>query len=690
MLIGGNSSTSGFTQRCQQTAAVFGPEVMLWLASAGPQDAVAYPTCVHIVRLPNWIPSTTPNNYCREVRRQVDEWRAYIPDAIFALGNEPDLESGHFGQRTGEYARAMKNFFPGIRVGNPALSVQASASVNADACDVVLMHSYFERQHPDTMDWMQFGASYRFGLEIANGRPVYVTECNAVQTGMGDWESGVPEVEARAWSDRNEKLAAWLDQAERDGIEGACIFIFDAADDWASFDVGPEAAAQVVALRSESGPSPITPPPPSSHLFYESSMNPLTSAPAVDDWIAAIRPHNARDAEEIVAAYRRYAPVIRYDANLAIAQAVIETGWFTEDRWTEARNPAGIGIYGDDVAGYHFGTIERGVQSHLALLNCYYGNGVDPWGPLTEAGYGGFVKGFVRLDQMNGVWAVPGTYYAQTIVEITIEQTGQRIPDAIAIIEPEPITTAWAFVQPCTAPIFQGSWGSYSHAGNSPGFFAIDYAPLPMFSPIYAVADGEVIYNGFNHPQEGQTGHTICVRHDGGYESRYCHLDEYWPNVGAVVVQGEAIGKSGAPDYPYPGANGYGSGPHLHFSLLQWGHWVPVEDLMAQGMMAPIGVVSGGMVEEKEPIDMLIETSFDDGELQRLWDGPKTVKQKAKAPFVKEFSIPQAWVAQLEAGLPLGFAVSGEEDDPASGRRVQFFSNGKITYFPADGSVKIN
>jgi hypothetical protein len=110
---------------------------------------------------------------------------------------------------------------------------------------------------------------------------------------------------------------------------------------------------------------------------------------------------------------------------------------------------------------------------------------------------------------------------------------------------------------------------------------------------------------------------------------------------------------------------------------------------MAADQMAPLGV-TGGRIAAAEGVDMLIQSSFDDSELERLWHGPKSLAQQAAAPFNKDFAITQAWIEQLCAGRPLGFAVSGEEPDPASGRVVAYFSNGKITFYTADGSVAIN
>jgi murein DD-endopeptidase MepM/ murein hydrolase activator NlpD len=321
---------------------------------------------------------------------------------------------------------------------------------------------------------------------------------------------------------------------------------------------------------------------------------------------------------------------------------------------------------------------------------------VGEWLAMAEAD--GVYAAMIFIADASPSWAgfdvgpASGAAIRRAYERYAVDAPVEPAPPPPVVHPPTPppsVTLPWRFVQPCEAPIFQGSDGNFSHAGRSPGFYAIDYAPLPLSSSIYAVADGEVTYNAFNHPQEGQTGHTICITHADGFESRYCHLNQYWAPVGAHVVQSEVIGLSGAPDYPYPGANGFGSGPHLHFSILKWGRWVRVETLMAEGEMAPIGV-TGSRIEAAEEVDMLVETGFDDAELERLWHGPKSERQCEAAPYHADWGIPQAWAAQLTAGRPLGFAVSGEESDEASGRVVQYFANGKITYFTGDDSVAIN
>lgn len=83
---------------------------------------------------------------------------------------------------------------------------------------------------------------------------------------------------------------------------------------------------------------------------------------------------------------------------------------------------------------------------------------------------------------------------------------------------------------------------------------AIDYA-APMWTPIMAVADGTVVYAGWN----GGYGNFIEIRHNGVYQTNYAHLVDYEVGYGDKVKQGDVIG--------YVGSTGYSTGPHLHYEV---------------------------------------------------------------------------------------------------------------------------
>lgn len=75
-------------------------------------------------------------------------------------------------------------------------------------------------------------------------------------------------------------------------------------------------------------------------------------------------------------------------------------------------------------------------------------------------------------------------------------------------------------------------------------------------APIYATADGTVIYAGW----EGGYGRLVKIRHAFGIETRYGHLSQIRVDVGQKVSRGDRIGDMGN--------SGRSTGTHLHYEVL--------------------------------------------------------------------------------------------------------------------------
>lgn len=106
----------------------------------------------------------------------------------------------------------------------------------------------------------------------------------------------------------------------------------------------------------------------------------------------------------------------------------------------------------------------------------------------------------------------------------------------------------------------------------------IDYA-APSGTPIWAVADGEVIYKGVN----GGYGRLVKVRHNNGYVSYYGHLSRYGQGlrVGSRVRQKQVVG--------YVGSSGLSTGPHLDYRLRINGRFVdPLRVRFPKGEPVPV------------------------------------------------------------------------------------------------------
>lgn len=92
-------------------------------------------------------------------------------------------------------------------------------------------------------------------------------------------------------------------------------------------------------------------------------------------------------------------------------------------------------------------------------------------------------------------------------------------------------------------------------------------------TPIYAVADGQIIYAGRN----GSYGNYIKIKHRNGYLSEYAHLSKYYKGTRYLkrrwVKKGDIIG--------YVGSTGRSTGPHLHFGVKKGNKFINPEMLYA-------------------------------------------------------------------------------------------------------------
>jgi murein DD-endopeptidase MepM/ murein hydrolase activator NlpD len=91
----------------------------------------------------------------------------------------------------------------------------------------------------------------------------------------------------------------------------------------------------------------------------------------------------------------------------------------------------------------------------------------------------------------------------------------------------------------------------------------IDYA-APAGTPLWAVADGKVIYRG----RAGGFGNLVKIRHRSGYVSYYAHLSSFAKGlrVGQTVRQKQVIG--------FVGQTGLATGPHVCFRIAKDGEYV--------------------------------------------------------------------------------------------------------------------
>lgn len=106
-----------------------------------------------------------------------------------------------------------------------------------------------------------------------------------------------------------------------------------------------------------------------------------------------------------------------------------------------------------------------------------------------------------------------------------------------------------------------------------------DYA-APRGTPVRATSDGTVTQAS----RSGSFGNLIVIRHDGGFETKYAHLNGFANGIkrGMRVRQGDVIG--------FVGSTGSATGPHLHYEFLVNGsHQDPrtVLDKLPQAVSVP-------------------------------------------------------------------------------------------------------
>ena len=110
--------------------------------------------------------------------------------------------------------------------------------------------------------------------------------------------------------------------------------------------------------------------------------------------------------------------------------------------------------------------------------------------------------------------------------------------------------------------------------------------------PVYAIADGEVIYAG-----DGLRGYgnVVIIRHDRKTSSLYAHNSELKVKVGDQVKQGSVVSLLGS--------TGHSTGPHVHFEIRDGDVAVSPRSLLPKSKLADaIGPTDAGNVLAGAPV----------------------------------------------------------------------------------------
>ena len=204
-------------------------------------------------------------------------------------------------------------------------------------------------------------------------------------------------------------------------------------------EVNEKAAAEVCFFIAE----PLTEPILEEEAPPE-SVEILGAAEATQAQMAAFirrrnpQPKLACSVEEIVRLYYEEAGAEGVRADIALCQALKETGFFAYggDVLPAQNNYCGLGATGNKAKGAYFATPQEGVRAHIQHLMAY-ATTERPHAPLVDPRYDlvrlyrtdiyGKIKHWTGL---NGVWAVPGTSYGQDILLLCREATTPDASDA--------------------------------------------------------------------------------------------------------------------------------------------------------------------------------------------------------------------------------------------------------------------
>ncbi|WML41298.1 N-acetylmuramoyl-L-alanine amidase [Neobacillus sp. OS1-2] len=142
------------------------------------------------------------------------------------------------------------------------------------------------------------------------------------------------------------------------------------------------------------------------------------SAEQMNSFVKTVNP----DALELGSYYQDFGKFYGIRGDIAFAQALHETNYFrfTGVVRSEQNNFAGIGAINVDHPGASFADSKDGVLAHLQHLFAYASTEpLPPKYPLVDPRFQLVKRGSApKWTDLNGKWAVPGTTYGQSIVDL--------------------------------------------------------------------------------------------------------------------------------------------------------------------------------------------------------------------------------------------------------------------------------
>jgi N-acetylmuramoyl-L-alanine amidase len=167
---------------------------------------------------------------------------------------------------------------------------------------------------------------------------------------------------------------------------------------------------------SEKPSPPATEPPPQKDITILGE--PILKPHQLNEFVRTINP----SAPLLGDYYIKYGNEYGIRGDIAYGQAVHETNYFrfTGQVKPDQNNFAGLGTTGPGVDGASFKTPEEGVIAHIQHLYAYASTERLPESyPLLDPRFSLVSRGSARYwTGLNGKWAVPGTTYGQSILNL--------------------------------------------------------------------------------------------------------------------------------------------------------------------------------------------------------------------------------------------------------------------------------
>ncbi len=284
----------------------------------------------------------------------------------------------------------------------------------------------------------------------------------------------------------------------------------------------------------------------------------LTVSALTDWWADSGRGQPTRltsPIEDVVALYLSEGDAEGVRGDYALAQAILESGYFTNTD-TSINNFAGIAHYDGTDSGAGFPDAVVGVRAHIQLLKKFAaGNGVALARPDVAPDAGATATTWGGLA---GTWATATDYWTalQTVYRA---MTGGDAPASVlgmtsGVCVAGPLATSGDY----TLPVERAWYDQY------PGWFTKphhDYPaadiPVPTGTQIYSATSGAVA----SVTTAGACGIGVVINGDDGAQYTYCHglPGSHAVTSGNSIQNGRMLMLSAS--------TGNSTGPHLHFSI---------------------------------------------------------------------------------------------------------------------------